>query len=234
MSGRAGEIITDIVEDGLVFNMDAANRVSYPKTGDTWFDTIGTNQASFHGPQFDTLYNKDSIYFDGSDDYLITGNAGISNLTQLTMECWVRINSFTSYTGIFTLFSANGGYKGYGFNSNVSNRIKFIVAHNNDGTFTYINSNSNFTAYTWYHLVGVVDSTEAYFYINGVRQTDEASYTTPSVPGNIPITFGRFYYHNNSFYGFNGRIANSRIYNRVLSANEVLHNYNGLRGRFGL
>jgi hypothetical protein len=33
MSGRAGEIITDIVEDGLVFNMDAANRASYPKTG---------------------------------------------------------------------------------------------------------------------------------------------------------------------------------------------------------
>ncbi len=28
MSGRAGEIITDIVEDGLVFNMDAANRAS--------------------------------------------------------------------------------------------------------------------------------------------------------------------------------------------------------------
>ena len=233
MSGRAGEIITDIVEDGLVFNMDAANRASYPKTGDTWFDTSGTNQASFNGPQFDTLYNKDSIYFDGADDYLITGNAGISDLTQCTMECWVRINSFTSFSGIFTLFSTSP-YKGYGFNSNVSNAIRFIVGYNNDGSYKYITSDSSFTAYTWYHLVGVVDSTEAYFYINGVRQTDNATYTTPSVPGNIPITFGRFYHNYNGFYGFNGRIASARIYNRVLSTNEVLHNYNGLRGRFGV
>ena len=231
MSGRAGEIITDIVEDGLVFNMDAANRASYPKTGDIWFDTIGTNQASFNGPQFDTLYNKDSIYFDGADDYLITGNAGISDLTQCTMECWVRINSFSGYTGIFTLFSASP-YRGYGFNSNISNTIKFIVGYNNDGSLKYITSDNSFTAYTWYHLVGVVDSTEAYFYINGVRQTDNATYTTPSVPGNIPITFGRFYYHNNSYYGFNGRIASARIYNRVLSTSEVLHNFNALRGRF--
>ena len=45
MSGRAGEIITDIVEDGLVFNMDAANRASYPKIGIKTFNTIDTTDS---------------------------------------------------------------------------------------------------------------------------------------------------------------------------------------------
>ena len=35
-------------------------------------------------------------------------------------------------------------------------------------------------------------------------------------------------------YAFLGDIANIHIYNRALSANEVLHNYNALKGRFGL
>ena len=33
MGIRRGEITTKIVSDGLVFNMDAANRASYPRTG---------------------------------------------------------------------------------------------------------------------------------------------------------------------------------------------------------
>ena len=33
MSGRVGSITTDIIADGLVFNMDAANRASYSRRG---------------------------------------------------------------------------------------------------------------------------------------------------------------------------------------------------------
>jgi len=34
--------------------------------------------------------------------------------------------------------------------------------------------------------------------------------------------------------GYNGNLACISIYNRALSAEEVLHNYNALKGRFGL
>ena len=40
MSGRVGSITTNIVTDGLVFHVDAANRASYPKTGTKLFNTI--------------------------------------------------------------------------------------------------------------------------------------------------------------------------------------------------
>ena len=38
------------------------------------------------------------------------------------------------------------------------------------------------------------------------------------------------YYSN--VYTFNGNIGPAQIYNRALSANELLHNYNALKGRF--
>ena len=41
-------------------------------------------------------------------------------------------------------------------------------------------------------------------------------------------------YDGNTDFDYDGIIANSQIYNRALSANEVLHNYNALKGRFGL
>ena len=37
-----GNITTNIIKKGLVFNMDAANRASYPKTGTTATDTTTT------------------------------------------------------------------------------------------------------------------------------------------------------------------------------------------------
>ena len=46
MSGRVGSITTKITADGLVFNMDAANRACYPKTGRTATDTINILQTS--------------------------------------------------------------------------------------------------------------------------------------------------------------------------------------------
>ena len=71
MSGRVGSITTGIITDGLVFNMDAANRASYPQTGTTAiFNTINlTESGSF---QADTQFNETggikSFQFDGVDD----------------------------------------------------------------------------------------------------------------------------------------------------------------------
>ena len=71
MSGRVGSITTDIIADGLVFNMDAANRASYPKTGVKWNDTVNGNNTTLTN---DPTFNSGDIDFfemDGSDDKII-------------------------------------------------------------------------------------------------------------------------------------------------------------------
>tara|TARA_R110001606_G_scaffold366977_1_gene522337 strand:- start:29 stop:226 length:198 start_codon:yes stop_codon:yes gene_type:complete len=61
MGGRVGSITTEIIEDGLVFNMDAANRASYPiqrtlatAESGSCFNTLDLSQSGsfISDPQF--------------------------------------------------------------------------------------------------------------------------------------------------------------------------------------
>ncbi len=60
----------NVVTDGLVFAVDAANKKSYPGSGTTWTDLAGSNNGALtNGPTFDSG-NNGNIVFDGSNDYV--------------------------------------------------------------------------------------------------------------------------------------------------------------------
>jgi hypothetical protein len=65
----------NIVTDGLVLYLDAANQKSYPGTGTTWNDLSGNgnNGTLVNGPTFNSD-NNGSIVFDGVDDYVNFGD----------------------------------------------------------------------------------------------------------------------------------------------------------------
>ena len=64
-----GNISTNIIKKGLVFNMDAANRASYPKTGTTATDTINSLAGTFSSsPTFDSSEGQGVIDFDSTDN----------------------------------------------------------------------------------------------------------------------------------------------------------------------
>jgi hypothetical protein len=73
MGIRRGSISTPIIVDGLVFNMDAANRASYPKTGTTAFNTIdASNSGSLENgiEYFPDRYNG-GFKWDAADSYIV-------------------------------------------------------------------------------------------------------------------------------------------------------------------
>ena len=75
-----------------------------------------------------------------------------------------------------------------------------------------------------------VSPTEANWYINGLLQNTRTSSHSSSTFSNLYIgsdsgTVGRYY---------NGRISNVQIYNRALSATEIVQNYNATKKRYGL
>ena len=89
MSGRVGSITTDVIADGLVFNMDAANRASYPKTGTTITNTINVSQTGTLSSS-PTFIDVDSGVIDFDDtDYIST---------PLTETFWNALNATTVST----------------------------------------------------------------------------------------------------------------------------------------
>ena len=70
-------------------------------------------------------------------------------------------------------------------------------------------------------------------YLNGVAQSAtgyDSSYTGMS---NVAPAF-RIGAYTYSGANTNGNIGSIQLYNRALLASEMLHNYNALKGRFGL
>ena len=90
----------------------------------------------------------------------------------------------------------------------------------------------------WVHAFVSVNTTEQKLYLNGVL----SSTTNQNFTGRTFKIVGRsFYvgavggeYEGNIIGRFNNKIAIAQVYNRTLSASEVLQNYNVQKGRFGL
>ncbi len=94
-----GNTTTNIIKSGLVFNMDAANRASYPRTGTTWFDTIGTNNGTLTNNPLFNIDNNGSIDFDGTDDYVNIGTTLGNSFTSITVSAWINPEQLTQTSG---------------------------------------------------------------------------------------------------------------------------------------
>ena len=221
--------VKPIVTDGLVLYLDAANTKSYPGTGTTWTDLSGynSNGTLTNGPTFNPS-NGGSIVFDGTNDFVLlkSGAALLTQTSNITMEIWF----YKTGTGLnYRLFyNGNSGANGYGFYTGVCSTPTTLlgilfggVACNVVSTTVAINR--------WYHAVFTNTSGNVNtLYLNGASvSTATQTYAAPTTETTIGAA-------TNASNAYAGRIAIAKLYNRALTATEVLQNYNALKSRFGL
>jgi len=245
--GGQGNIITN----GLVFNVDAANPRSYPQpyNGTTWFDISGNsrNGTLTNGPIFNTA-NGGSIVCDGTNDLINFGSFGYSPGTtgNITLEMWIYP------TGPYTSFASPpitnlGGFFGesyfnstigWGIGMSTQSSINYWVFQvRNGGTIVSTPTISSFTNNVWYHVVGSFTRNDlSRLYVNGVLVTSVNSTPlngltiTPLTSNDAKIGVGG---GTQNFYA-GCRMSAARIYNRSISSSEVLQNFNATRARFGV
>ena len=228
-----------IVTDGLVYALDAGNLVSYPKSGTAWYALTGSaNGALTNGPVFSPI-DGGYIDFDGADDYVGFGNnilfPGVSlngTISELTIDVWVNWNQFCVGGALDEIISwwATGtqtysdGFLGssiVGAYSPTNPGLRFGDDWGNTGV--------TFTAATdvnkWWHIVAVKSSNNAYIYINGELRATKG--------GALDWGFNNYAYvaaHGGGATEFlDGKIASLRLYNKALTASEVLQNYNATK-----
>lgn len=213
-----------IVTDGLVFYVDAGNGKSYPGTGTTWSDLAGGNDGTLtNGPTFDSG-DSGSIVFDGTNDYAQFSET--LTLTEATFIAWVkRSGQQNTWTGI--LFSrGGGGPTGLGYRSN-TNQIGY---HWNNGPYNWVSGLTPPDG-EWCMVVLSVSSTAATAYLckeSGITSATNTANHSSTTLGNLVI--GRDTHSQGR--SMSGNCAIGQIYNRALTASEVLQNYNALKNRF--
>ena len=212
---------TSIVSDGLVFALDAANLRSYPGTGITFDGLIGgTGGTLVNGVGFTTA-NNGAFTFDGSNDYINFGNSSAVQQSSGTLSAWAKASS------------PGGGYRGiiakqgaYGLFYTDSVLVAYDWAADAPRS-TGINIADN----TWKNVVltyqsGVSNGTR--IYINGVSVLT----TTITILNQINNLFGGAEANASQYAACSASSFN--MYNRVLTAQEILQNYNATKKRFGL
>jgi hypothetical protein len=226
-----------IVMDGLVLSLDAGNVKSYPGSGTVWTDKSGFNNNGTltNGPTFNSD-NGGSIVFDGVDDYVDCGTSATStirNQTQFTLNFWFKkFSSSNDFNlGAFDDAIQKGFFIQWFTDNNVYFGVMNEVRAYNSVSLPYSNSWFNFTLVFDGTLVG--STNKAKLYINSISQSLFNSGTIGStVPSNvIPLTLSKL--TNYSSIG-RGNLSIIQLYNRALSAQEVLQNYNATKSRFGL
>ena len=224
MAGFTGA--SPIVTDGLVFAVDAANYESYSGSGTTWTDLAGSNNGTLsgttHGPA-----NGGVFVFDGTDDIIQFSNEIINPNSDFTFESWIRPSDVT-LTGTIVSDKDNIGSLQIRFWSSGAT-IQIVDSYQaNVGAFT------NFTAInnTWYNVTIVFTNSQFKVYVNG----GSATITNHTKSLSDITTSNGFVIANisDSNRPFEGNIALTQIYNKALSAAEVLQNYNSLKSRFNL
>jgi hypothetical protein len=223
----------DVVDTGLVLVLDAADKLSYPGSGTSWIDLSGNNRTGTltNGPTF-SAGNQGSIVFDGTNDNIQLGNA--SNFlptSAITINCWLKTNAAATYKKIFVTVSSGGGSTGLqgiylSTGSPPYNLYLGIITNIGEQSAT---TTQDLSTTSFSNLCGTYDGSNIRLYLNTTLVATQAQTGTINNGG-----IARISGYDSNAETWNGNIATFSIYNRALSATEILQNYNAVKSRFGL
>jgi hypothetical protein len=215
-----------IVTNGLVLALDAADQNSYTSGSTTWYDLSGNgnNGTLTNGPIY-SLTNGGAIVFDGSNDYVDCGNLNVGNT--ISVFSWFNSTINNGSQNVVVSKTDSGFTTGWELENNngtLRATLRPSVSNSNNVTGGAITlGNWNYGGFT-------CDNTTIKLYLNGILTSTSAVSPAITLNSSENVTIGR----RATGQYFTGNISNVQIYNRALSASEVLQNYNAQKSRFGL
>jgi hypothetical protein len=236
-----------IVRTGLILELDAADINSYIGTGTNWISMVSNDTGTLtNGPTFSSL-NGGSIVFDGTNDYIL--DSSVANFNVGCIDMWIRptstINAESTFSNLLQLkigaTDADAWNIAFGSSTSALTNEYIVIADGSSGASvkrTGVTDGGSLSNNTWVNIVFNWESTVYKIYINNTVKT-----TSAAVGGNVgqltvPNTYviGAFQINNTAVYSgfFPGSVAITRLYNRSLTAAEMLQNYNAVKSRFGL
>ncbi len=226
-----------IVTSGLVLLLDAANTKSYPGSGTAWNDLSGEgNNLTNDGATFNT---SGFWSFAGDGGNLESQLLNIPLTNGITMCCWWRMTGtgFGSPRIFETLITGGSAPYGHALAVDTDGSLRTWIDENSTTTDRFLTLDDPTTFYdgNWHYLVMTYQDPIGVLYIDGVP-TENASISTTGLDDINIITIGAVTDYGGTFTHasncFQGDIAICQLYNRGLSSNEVLQNYNATKGRY--
>ncbi|MEW6617210.1 MAG: LamG-like jellyroll fold domain-containing protein [Patescibacteria group bacterium] len=239
LAGSSGSTVGDVVvntlgkvttrrEEGLVgyWHFDeGTSTLAYDNSG------YGNNGTLYNTPTWQGSINCKAggcLDFNGTNQYTrVSSNTTLDLAGVGTVAAWIKIPSSWSgslYPNVVSK-GANAGWDTDGWSlyafGPASNAIG--VGFRNGGTTLNV-AFTNSLKDQWIHIVGVWNGSMVYIYQNGVLKNSTGQAINPPSTSS-PVTIAR----DNGGQYFDGLIDEVRIYNRALTATEILQMYNDIK-----
>jgi len=216
---------------GLILYLDFANNRTYSDGDQITKDLISDYDATPQNNPTFSLSNNGGFILNGVDGYFeFTKPNPITGTSSFTLCAW--LDTKTHSENGFAVFFGNAVtgesfYLGYvaTANAGTSNTI--------GGGFYGLNFGTGVTDSTGPHYLSMTydgSSNSLKIYVDGDLKINPTLLGTPNFQSSS-IFLGK---SNDVPYYYNGSIFSTKLYNRVLSSNEILQNFNTTKSRFGL
>ena len=221
--------------------IDAGNPLSYPGTGTTVTDLIGTQNGTLVNGVGYSSADGGKFTLDGVNDYISFGENQF-NFPSFSISMWINL---TGTTG-FRVPIANLGYPSGGPNSNklfgwetyifpTTNQVVFDCYNGTlSGGSDRVSSVTNLSAGTWYHLCFTkINNGNMKLYINGSLNATKVTTTNPVYDVSHKTAIGVQRWESSIAYPFNGSVPITKIFNYELNSTEVTADFNEFKSRYG-
>lgn len=219
-----------IVTDGLVLYLDAANTKSYVSGSTTWRDISrsGINGTLTNGPTFNSA-NGGSIVFDGVNDYVDCSNNTLLQLNEnLTISVWTYVTAPKTGLGLITKGPISSDYDYMLYLSINSTGFSFFKK-NSSGTAEQSGGFISTFLNKWTNVCFTKQGIIVTSYENATRK-----FTSNLTDSEIRSSSNSLKIGSGFGTAYGGNLPILQIYNRALTPQEILQNYNATKTRFGL
>lgn len=221
-----------VVTTNLSLYLDAGNTRSYPGSGSSWNDLSGNGNTAtlVNSPSFSSS-NGGRLSFNGTNTYCTIPSS--SNLLTFgtgafSVSFWINLSVVTNQIILTSYNAYNSNYVSYFAIAYYAPSLGLGIFDSSGNIIT----GSTATTSTWLNYCFTKTGTTFITYKNGVQaHTGTSAANNFSGSGRTILIGGGLA----DYPYMNGQLANLQINNGiVLTADQVLQNFNAMRGRFGL
>jgi hypothetical protein len=230
-----------VVTDGLVLWLDAGVNASYANTSNYYDCGYGcqyyssnpgcTNcntqwkDISGYGNDWGVTGTYNGLYFTYNSTQLSRGySSDWATTSERTIDIWFYPPSGGIYGGCCETIFGQYWFRFFMIGQNIYTMIGFATG----GTYTYQHPAFTISYDTWHHIVGMRRGNDYIIWIDGVEMYNSTFGSGLS----LYDPTGSYYISASSHT--NVSVASAKIYNRGLTNEEIIQNFNAGRQRFGV
>lgn len=226
----------NVIEKGLVYKLDFNNFHSFPLHGSKVYDLVSSKVGTISNTSFDNSMNA-SFRLKKNNSYLDFGsNPTDFPTTDISVSFWIHPLRFNDVWNIFFTKWFGVGENLLDFHYAIKKEVSgsafkqnlYTTDNRGDGLY----SDTALSTSNWYNVGFTLKNGELLtFYLNGIKDGSFSDVSRTS-GGDSNLYIGDPRDGGSSGISLDGYLNMVNIYNRVLTPEEILHNYNSEKRNF--